>query len=380
MMSDNEGERGRAKQDWFLEHGSIQAELMKLKKEALRSKAEETGKKKVSNGDPSREAPSGEGTENGPGQRGGPGQEPSELKDECQPIDRAQSPPHVDRVDDVVNEVEGGGSEGRAPRLPTGKIPTAPNLSQKIASVIQLENKLKRRKYEMERNSREKVASAEESASPPKEAPDVTGTPTLPAPEPVMVASLDKDGPLTVPSEIQGTSAAGPDESAPRTVPDVPVQETAQVRTDLDLDIGREAKVEGPLSDQNVPAPPKVEEMSPADGATQRPGIDGQLASQPIPEEEQPIPDAEVPMEGRFEMSTPLQDDGTEMDRPDDRNDKGTEGTGSPFRTNGERSEPGRNSKEWLEVAKGPKRPAKREEKGSSPFGRILGLFKRKGK
>jgi len=84
-------------------------------------------------------------------------------------------------------------------------------------------------------------------------------------------------------------------------------------------------------------------------------------------------------MEGRFEMSTPLQDDGTEMDRPDDRNDKGTEGTGSPFRTNGERSEPGR-SKEWLEVAKGPKRPAKREEKGSSPFGRILGLFKRKGK
>jgi len=380
MMSDNEGERGRAKQDWFLEHGSIQAELMKLKKEALRSKAEEIGKKEVSNGDPSSEAPSGEGTDNGPVQRGGPGQDPSEQKDGCHPIDRAQSPPHVDRVDDVVNEVEGDGSEGRAPRLPSGKIPTAPNLSQKIASVIQLENKLKRRKYEMERNSREKVASAEESASPPKEAPDVTVTPTLPAPEPVTVSSLDKDGPSTVPSEVQGIAAAGPDENAPRYVPDVPVHDTAQVRTDLDIDIGREAKVEGPMSDQNVPAPPKVEEMSPANGATHGQGIDGQLASQPIPDAEQPIPDAEVPMEGRIEMSSPLQDEGAAMDRPDDRNDKGTEGTGSPFRTNGEWSEPGRNSKEWLEVTKGPKRPAKREEKASSPFGRILGLFKRKGK
>ncbi|MCU0798898.1 MAG: hypothetical protein MUC62_04425 [Candidatus Thermoplasmatota archaeon] len=375
MMSDNEVERGRAKQDWFLEHGSIQAELMKLKKEAMRPKADDPAKKDTSVGPASSEAPHVNDMTDGPGERSGPGPQRPEPKDDRQPIDRAPDPPRVDRVDDVVKEVECGDRGDKAPKLPAGKIPTAPNLSQKIASVIQLENKLKRRKYEMERNSKAKGAAPDETEPTPKEAPDAIGPPSQPVgPEAVKVPSLEEEATLNPPSDMPGTNFTGTDQNAPLPIQDIPVQETAQVRTELDLDTGRGQKDDVPINVQDTTEQPPLQEIpDPLDGTDHGIGIEVQA-------DPQPMAGQEVTIDGPVERSDPPQNISTAMDGADGGVKIVAEATKDTHRTADDRPQPERTGKEWLEMSRGPRKPAMREEKSGSPFGRILGFFKKKGK
>lgn len=373
MMSDNEVERGRAKQDWFLEHGSIQAELMKLKKEALRPKAEEIKKKDdQANALPQTtpsvvEGPSGQG----PKESSGP--EPAEMIDGTRPVENVPEPPKVERVDDVVKEVTGEGSDGKAPRLPTGKIPTAPNLTQKIASVIQLENKLKRRKYEMERSNRAKDTRSEESATVPTEMPEVKGTSPVPGPEIVPITEIEKGGTMAVPQDLPGTAGNGPVNSAPPPVPDRQVQDMEQPRTDLDLDTGREVKdavlsmdQEGrpTIPDQEVPTPDVAPQMSDVE---------------PRPEA-QTLVGPETLNDGPVEGADNLPPEGVPRKGPDNGHDIMDDGSKPVNGIEEERLKKGRNGNEWLEVSRGPKRSVRKEDKGSSPLGRIINLFRKKGR
>ncbi len=373
MMSDNEIERGRAKQDWFLEHGSIQAELMKLKKEALRPKAEEIKKKDdQANALPQTTPPVAEGpTGQVPKENTGTG--PSGTIEGTRYAEKIPEPPKVERVDDVVKEVAGEGSEGKAPRLPTGKIPTAPNLTQKIASVIQLENKLKRRKYEMERNNRTKDTRSEESAPIPTEMPEVKGTSPVPGPEIVTITDIENVGPMAIPQDILGTAVNGPVDSAPPTVPKRSVQDMELFRTDLDLDTDREVKDAVPSMDQEGhPTIPDLEAPIP-DEAPQRPEVEPRS-------ETLNLMGPETLNDGPIKGPDHLLPEGPPKEGPDNGHDNGFDGTKAVIDTDEERPKKSRNGNEWLEVSRGPKRSVKNEEKGSSPFGRIINLFRKKGR
>jgi hypothetical protein len=67
--------------------------------------------------------------------------------------------PEISRERDEDRSLEARTKEERpgteSLKLPKGKIPASPDLTRKIANVIQLENKLKRRKYELEKKERE---------------------------------------------------------------------------------------------------------------------------------------------------------------------------------------------------------------------------------
>lgn len=140
----------KAKMDWLDQHDSIQLDLLKMKEDIVRETPASTLKNKDDH------------TEN----------------------DRTTERSFKDLVDDVPKKgsdyvfnnsmdfkkiekekrttpsgipigMEGeDGERKEAPKLPAGKIPTSPDLTMKIANVIQLENKLKRRKYELEKKER----------------------------------------------------------------------------------------------------------------------------------------------------------------------------------------------------------------------------------
>ncbi len=140
MIEENEKKPGGQK-NWLKEHDSIQVDLLKMKDDLIRE--DET-------------IPEFEGINDAPEQpiyeevlKTDP--KPTPPKERIHPgmtikqmlgMKKEQKPPAVKEKRDTT-----------PPRLEEGTIPTSPELTSKIANVLQLENKLKRRKFELEKRS-----------------------------------------------------------------------------------------------------------------------------------------------------------------------------------------------------------------------------------
>lgn len=142
----SEEENGKENGSWLEEHDTIQMELLKMKDDLLKEskdpepivtdKTEEAKmNKKMASLIPGME-------------------EPEPVIEE--PIKEKPSipfPPIMEKQEQKVTNDEDRNSKND----PTpGKIPTSPHLTNKIAKVMQLENKLKRRKFEMEKEEQRK--------------------------------------------------------------------------------------------------------------------------------------------------------------------------------------------------------------------------------
>lgn len=131
----------KARMNWLDEHDSIQLELLKMKENIVKepdtiSKDSEDQKIKSAEKD---SQPVGKDT-------------PDVEKRSSAEKSPMPEPTFRQNVPEPKNGDDG--SRGEPPKLPKGKIPASPDLTRKIANVIQLENKLKRRKYELEKKER----------------------------------------------------------------------------------------------------------------------------------------------------------------------------------------------------------------------------------
>ncbi len=158
----NEEDENMTTDEWLNEHDSIQFELLKIKDEILKDTKEEKiegpfeEKEKIdtiqmeSESNHLRQIINGSSPPMPPFSRDGP--EKKDLTD--------RDPPKIKKESK---------KDRPAPKLAKGKIPTSPDLNNKIANVLQLENKLKRRKYEMEKIEREEKGSKTMLRSTPTE-------------------------------------------------------------------------------------------------------------------------------------------------------------------------------------------------------------------
>jgi len=142
-MNDEVEGKEKDQKRWLKEHDTIQVDLLKMKDELM----EELNGMGTGPSPPRRpETPSTpRAPERAPVQGSSPPRAPQELTIK-QMLGGNDQSPRKEAKDSVPKE---------PPKLPEGKIPTAPDLTSKIASVLQLEDKLKRRKFELEKRSRE---------------------------------------------------------------------------------------------------------------------------------------------------------------------------------------------------------------------------------
>ncbi len=135
----------KARMNWLDEHDSIQLELLKMKEDIVKepdtiSKDSEDQKEKSAEKDTHLFR----------------NDIPDQIEEDAKGSQAETSPiPEPTYRQEALKPKNGDdGSQGEPPKLPKGKIPASPDLTRKIANVIQLENKLKRRKYELEKKER----------------------------------------------------------------------------------------------------------------------------------------------------------------------------------------------------------------------------------
>lgn len=141
-MNEENNEKRNDQKNWLREHNSIQDDLFKMKDELI------SGKKQT------KEERKGE----------------TPYKREDLPDPEISKKPQKEAVtvrgngELTIKQILGEKTESRKtddegarshdpPRITEGQIPTSPDLSNKIANVLLLEDKLKRRKFELERRS-----------------------------------------------------------------------------------------------------------------------------------------------------------------------------------------------------------------------------------
>ncbi len=140
----------RVKMDWLDQHDSIQLDLLKMKEDIVR------------------ESPVSKPNQNSDNQQNHRTNERS-FKDTADGVPKKRPDNEFINSNEIkprekeTRKIPNGSPFGmedeseerkEAPKLPAGKIPTSPDLTMKIANVIQLENKLKRRKYELEKKEK----------------------------------------------------------------------------------------------------------------------------------------------------------------------------------------------------------------------------------
>lgn len=157
-MADEEQRQGTGKKSWLSEHDTIQNELLKMKKELLQEKGPKVEDPKVdavvndSFTDEKKEADT-------------PSAEPPTKQTDPETIPSPQGEMTIKQMLGVQDEDQKEPENEKtmvepAPaskpkKLEEGKIPASPMLSSKIANVLQLENNLKRRKFELEKKQRQ---------------------------------------------------------------------------------------------------------------------------------------------------------------------------------------------------------------------------------
>jgi|GEM_PF-5098190 len=168
-----EDDEKKAKNSWIYEHEDIQMELLRMKEQLLKegvSLSEDDGKDLHIS------------------KEGAPSSSPAETGS----LIRDEGPPEVKKKtereipEEWTDAREEKGAEIAAPKMDQGKIPASPDLSSKIANVLALENKLKRRKFELEK--REKRSGSEgrtRQRTPDGEARGSPGSETIPPAPPV---------------------------------------------------------------------------------------------------------------------------------------------------------------------------------------------------
>ncbi len=140
----------KAKMDWLDQHDSIQLDLLKMKEDIVRETPGSTpnDKKEHTENDRTTEK-SFKDLVNDVPQKGSDNVHNNSM--DLKQIEKEKRT----TTSGITFGMEGeGGERKEAPKLPAGKIPTSPDLTMKIANVIQLESKLKRRKYELEKKER----------------------------------------------------------------------------------------------------------------------------------------------------------------------------------------------------------------------------------
>ncbi|MGA1872836.1 MAG: hypothetical protein ACMUHY_04130 [Thermoplasmatota archaeon] len=183
-MNDHEEEKDKGQKSWLKEHESLQVELLKMKDELMSEL--DSGPKK--------------------GQQRRPAHPPEEPPSGTISQKSAQDEQTKARRDTelTIKQMLGGTDQAQPkegkkettrepPRLQEGTIPTSPDLTSKIASVLQLEDKLKRRKFELEKRSRGK---------------EIPPPPTRPVLEEGTVVKEEYDGSVEGTHEIELTRYA----------------------------------------------------------------------------------------------------------------------------------------------------------------------------
>jgi hypothetical protein len=153
-MKQDDKKKDGGQKDWLKEHDSIQVDLLKMKDELVTEvdDGKEAKERTVKSQRPEKRE------ERSPP----PGSPPETNKIQYQSEMSIKQMLGEKRESEKV-EKPNGQSTGEPPRLEEGTIPKSPELTSKIANVLQLENKLKRRKFELEKRS-----SNREVPPPPK--------------------------------------------------------------------------------------------------------------------------------------------------------------------------------------------------------------------
>jgi hypothetical protein len=140
----------KARMNWLDEHDSIQLELLKMKEDIVKDPEINS---KESKPHKEKEAEDSSRKDTHTLRKDVPDRmeevekiTPAETSSSTEPLFRQEALTQR-RSDDIPKE--------EPAKLPKGKIPASPDLTRKIANVIQLENKLKRRKYELEKKERD---------------------------------------------------------------------------------------------------------------------------------------------------------------------------------------------------------------------------------
>ncbi|MFW3146785.1 MAG: hypothetical protein ACMUIE_08245 [Thermoplasmatota archaeon] len=144
-MSGNEEEEQKGGESWKNEHDAIQIQLKEMKEQFLKDTEFLTKPKPEPEPKPQKEPE--------------PEQKPSEKSKHSSEMSiKEMFRSGLYKAENEIEEEESlpparatQRERKEPPRLEEGKIPVAPNLTEKIANVIQLEDKLKRRKYELEK-------------------------------------------------------------------------------------------------------------------------------------------------------------------------------------------------------------------------------------
>jgi hypothetical protein len=218
--------------NWLDEHDSIQLELLKMKEDMMKTSKEPKKKKEEELEPISEEPPEKDDVEEEPIDTSFI---PDSIKDREEKI--STLPPEVESA--LKSSRNGSVKEKDPVKLDPGKIPASPELTNKIAKVIQLENKLKRRKFEMEKREREERSPKKENTRPQKKIEETKVTnddkqrsqPPPPPKEPLQISEIDTDASniqrITLEQDIQSrhdtarpeTATMVPNENKKRTVP-----------------------------------------------------------------------------------------------------------------------------------------------------------------
>lgn len=199
MVEEKNGSKGNG--NWLEEHDSIQMELLKMKNELMGYGKEEKRIPKTAT-DEDHDS-SDESSLKGILAKSSPGKEMEDNDGS-----RLAPPPSVERALDErkKKEIESKSTEeddeenDQAARLPSGKIPTSPDLTSKIAKVMQLENKLKRRKFELEKEG-QKSKPPKPPVKKEEKNEDVGGT-KVPVKNKAEPVDLEKVIPLPPPPKV----------------------------------------------------------------------------------------------------------------------------------------------------------------------------------
>ncbi|MFO8050802.1 MAG: hypothetical protein R6V01_03795 [Thermoplasmatota archaeon] len=171
-MKDEE-EKGSGKDSWLSTHDMIQDELLKMKQELIQEKNEEKKEEDIKEANPMVDDIATD--------------QKTESVTESTVPERTQGAPtgagemNIKQLLGAEEEKESRKIKERnnerkehPPRLEKGTIPTSPNLSSKIANVLQLENNLKRRKFDLERKKKKDMPKPPRPAIDPEEEESIT--------------------------------------------------------------------------------------------------------------------------------------------------------------------------------------------------------------
>lgn len=192
--------------NWLKEHDSIQLDLLKMKEEMLGEISDEKDADVLEGPHGAMEPAGEEITKKNPDEppRNGIPEEalPPLPKGPGLP-DRVSKDADDEKMSSGENKEEEG---GKAPvRLPEGKIPASNDLTMKIANVLQIEHKLKRRKFEIEKSTRKSKGKERPSPVKPEVDMDMTQSDTNRNGTNSVPAGLDLPVPPPPPSERKGS-------------------------------------------------------------------------------------------------------------------------------------------------------------------------------